>query len=101
MSEEAAGQANSHAPSPTSRSGMSWSIPDRLLVRGDDLVDDLLGKVDLGDMAFLELMGRLPTQGESTVFNAVLVALVEHGITCPWWRMISSRIWLATTSVLR
>jgi citrate synthase len=51
------------------------------MVRGFDLVDDLLGKVDLGDMAFLELMGRLPTQDESTVFNALLVALVEHGIT--------------------
>jgi citrate synthase len=36
------------------------------MVRGFDLVDDLLGKVTLGDMAFLELMGRLPTQGEST-----------------------------------
>jgi citrate synthase len=60
---------------------MSWSTPDRIVVRGFDLVDDLLGKVDLGDMAFLELMGRLPTQDESTVFNALLVALVEHGIT--------------------
>jgi citrate synthase len=60
---------------------MSWSSPDRIIVRGFDLVDDLLGKVNLGDMAFLELVGRLPSEGESTVFNAMLVALVEHGIT--------------------
>jgi citrate synthase len=81
MSDDAPGQESAHAPSPALRSEMSWSTPDRIMVRSFDLVDDLLGKVDLGDMAFLELMGRLPTHGESTVFNAMLVALVEHGIT--------------------
>lgn len=63
------------------RSQMSWSTPDRIVVRGFDLTGDLMGSVNLGDMAFLELMGRLPTDDESTVFNAMLVALVEHGIT--------------------
>jgi citrate synthase len=62
-------------------SEMSWSTPDRVTVRGFDLMDDLMGKVNLGDMAFLELMGRLPVEGESVVINAMLVALVEHGIT--------------------
>jgi citrate synthase len=66
---------------PPLRSEMSWSTRERIVVRGFDLVDDLLGKVDLGDMAFLELMGRLPSEDESIVFNALLVALVEHGIT--------------------
>jgi citrate synthase len=60
---------------------MGWSTPDRIVVRGFDLVGDLMGKVNLGDMAFLELMGRLPADGESIVFNAMLVSLVEHGIT--------------------
>ena len=62
-------------------SGMSWSTPDRIVVRGFDLPADLMGKVNLGDMAFLELQGRLPSEDESIVFNAMLVALVEHGIT--------------------
>jgi citrate synthase len=60
---------------------MSWSTPDRVVVRGLDLTEDLLGKINLGDMAFLELMGRVPSEGESIVFNAMLVSLVEHGIT--------------------
>jgi len=44
-------------------------------------VHDLLGKINLGDMAFLELTRRLPTAQESEVFNAMLVTLVEHGMT--------------------
>jgi citrate synthase len=41
----------------------------------------VLGKVSLGDFAFLELKGRLPTPQESVVFNALVVTLVEHGMT--------------------
>jgi len=63
------------------RSAISHSTPDCITVRGLDLAADLMGKVDLGEMAFLELTGRLPGEGESVVFNAMLVALVEHGIT--------------------
>lgn len=60
---------------------MGSSTADRITVRGHDLVADLIGKVSLGDMAFLELKGRLPTGKESTVFNALAVTLVEHGMT--------------------
>jgi citrate synthase len=60
---------------------MGWSTSDRIVVRGRDLVEDIIGKVSLGDMAFLELKGRLPTSQESTVFNALAVTLVEHGMT--------------------
>jgi citrate synthase len=63
------------------KSGMGSSTADRIVVRGHDLVEDLIGKVSLGDMAFLELKGRLPTRQESTVFNALAVTLVEHGMT--------------------
>src|SRR5437588_9391803 len=66
---------------PRLRSEMSSSTPDRVVVRGFDLTNDLMGKVNLGDMAFLELTGRLPTEGESLLFSAMLVSLVEHGIT--------------------
>jgi citrate synthase len=46
-----------------------------------DLARDIIGKVSLGDLAFLELKGRLPTPQESAVFNAMAVTLVEHGMT--------------------
>jgi citrate synthase len=63
------------------RSDLGWSTPDRIVVRGHDLAEELIGKVSLGDMAFLELKGRLPNKQESVVFNALAVTLVEHGMT--------------------
>ena len=60
---------------------MGWSTTDRIVVRGKDLPGELLGKVNLGDMAWLELTGRLPSASESRMFNALVVTLVEHGIT--------------------
>jgi citrate synthase len=63
------------------RSHIATSTTARITVQGLDLTDQLIGHVNLGDMAFLELRGRLPTSDESVVFNAMLVSLVEHGIT--------------------
>jgi len=63
------------------RTDMGWSTVDRITVRGLDLPSQILGKLNLGDVAFLELTGRLPSERESVVFNAIAVTLVEHGIT--------------------
>ncbi|WP_370305100.1 citryl-CoA lyase [Sinimarinibacterium flocculans] len=60
---------------------MGYSTPDRIVVRGHDLPGELLGRIHLGDMAFLELMGRMPSHRESVLFNALAVTLVEHGLT--------------------
>ena len=62
-------------------SQMGWSTSDRIVVRGHDLPSELLGHVGFGDMAYLEVMGRLPDEQESMVFNSLLVTLVEHGMT--------------------
>ena len=63
------------------RSEMGSSTADRIVVRGFDLSQDLIGNVSLGAMAFLELKGRLPADRELAVFDAILVTLVEHGMT--------------------
>jgi citrate synthase len=62
------------------RSDIAWSTPNRIGVLGYDLTRDLIGRINLGDMGFLEVMSRLPNARESRVFNALLVTLVEHGI---------------------
>jgi citrate synthase len=63
------------------RSELAWSTVDRIVVRGKDLPNEILGHLNLGDMAFLELTGRAPDERESKLFNAMVVTLVEHGIT--------------------
>ncbi len=63
------------------RSDLAWSTADRITVRGKDLPGEILGHLNLGDMAFLELTGRIPQAKESKLFNAMVVTLVEHGIT--------------------
>src|SRR4249919_2680352 len=60
---------------------LGHSTPDKITVRGRDLPSEILGHLNLGDMAFLELTGRTPTPQESVTFNAIVVTLVEHGIT--------------------
>ena len=63
------------------RSEMGFSTEDRVVVRGLDLPSRILGHLDLGAMAFLDITGRVPSEGEARVFNALLVTLVEHGMT--------------------
>src|SRR3954462_6032716 len=63
------------------KSELGWSTVDRIVVRGKDLPGEILGHLNLGDMAFLELTGHVPNAGESKLFNAMVVTLVEHGVT--------------------
>lgn len=63
------------------RSDIAWSTSDKITVRGMSLPDDILGRFNVGDFSYLQLTARLPTPEESRVYNAILVTLVEHGIT--------------------
>jgi citrate synthase len=60
---------------------IGWSSADSITLFGMSLPDDILGKLSFGDMAFLELTRRAPNERESRMFNAMLVTLVEHGLT--------------------
>lgn len=62
------------------KSEICTSDADTIRVRGLDLTTEILGKLDIGQMAFLEIWGRVPTPQEDIVFNSLVVALVEHGL---------------------
>ena len=48
---------------------------------GRDVASDLMGHVSFGELAFWLSALRRPTPGELRVFEAVLVALADHGFT--------------------
>src|SRR5919106_1344152 len=63
------------------RSGIGRSTPDSITVRGRNLATDLMGQVTFTELAFLLTAGRMPTAGETALFDAALVALADHGLT--------------------
>jgi citrate synthase len=48
---------------------------------GKDLAGELMGRVSFGELAFWLVALRRPEPGELRVFEAVLVALADHGFT--------------------
>src|SRR3954469_3730014 len=48
---------------------------------GHDLAGELMGQVGFGELAFWLVAMRRPTPGELRMFEAVLVALADHGFT--------------------
>ena len=66
---------------------------DRILVRGHDLIEELLGKITFSQMTFLMLEGRLPNPGETRMIDALLTVLVEHGLNAS---VIAARLTYST-----
>jgi citrate synthase len=63
------------------RTGIGRSTPDAITVRGRDLATELMGQVTFTELAFLLTADRMPTAGETRLFDAALVALADHGLT--------------------
>jgi citrate synthase len=66
---------------PTYPTWLGTSDADSIRLLGQDLAHDLMGNVGFGELAFWLVAGRRPTAGEVRVFEAVLVALADHGFT--------------------
>ena len=60
---------------------LGTSTPDQIRLLGQDLTADLMGRVGFGELAFWLVAMRRPTPSETRVFEAVLVALADHGFT--------------------
>jgi citrate synthase len=60
---------------------LGTSTAEEIRLLGQDLTEDLMGKVGFGELAFWLVALRRPTPSETRVFEAVLVALADHGFT--------------------
>jgi len=60
---------------------LGTSSAEAIRLLGRDLTADLMGRVGFGELAFWLVTLRRPSPPETRVFEAVLVALADHGFT--------------------
>ncbi len=65
----------------TYRTGIGASDLDSITLLGHDLASELLGQITFGELAYWLVAKRRPTPGQRVMFEAVLVALADHGFT--------------------
>src|SRR5215213_10514897 len=65
----------------TFRTGIGTSDADSITLMGRDLATELMGNVTLTELTFLMVQGRMPSEGETRLLDAVLVSLADHGLT--------------------
>jgi citrate synthase len=62
------------------RTAICTADEDTIVVRGQDLCKDLIGKLSFSDYFYLLLTGQRPTPDALAVLDATLVAIAEHGL---------------------
>jgi citrate synthase len=60
---------------------IAYHTNETIYIRGVDLIDELIGKVSFTEMMFFQITGKRPTRAQTSVLDAVLVTLMEHGLT--------------------
>jgi citrate synthase len=61
-------------------SAISTSNESTILVRGRDLVQDLIGQISFTDHIWLLITGAMPTTAQRRILDSTLVAIAEHGL---------------------
>lgn len=59
---------------------IATSDAESITVRGHDLCDDLIGRIDFSDYFWLLVMGEKPSAQQRAMLDACLVAIAEHGL---------------------
>src|SRR5512142_3267742 len=64
------------------RTAVTRIEPNKILVRGY-AVDELMGRLSFAEAIYVLLRGELPSRSIGKLFDAVLVAAIDHGVTPP------------------
>lgn len=60
---------------------IGYTTVEAITVRGHNLANELIGKIDFIDMIVLTSLGRTCTPQEKDMINAILVMTCDHGLT--------------------
>ena len=60
---------------------LCWSDADRIVIRGKDLCNELIGHMTFTEMTLFHMLKQPPTAMQTTIVDAVLVTIMEHGLT--------------------
>jgi citrate synthase len=83
----------------TIKSEIGYATPATIWVRGRDLSNDVIGKLDFVDMIWLLTFGRTPEPREKAMVNMLMVTASDHGLTPS---AITSRLtWLGAPESLQ
>jgi len=66
----------------TRKTKISWVEAEKISVRGF-AVEDLIGKISFGAALYLLLRGELPTEAQARMLEAILIAVIDHGVRPP------------------
>jgi citrate synthase len=73
---------------------ISASNAEQIIVRGHDLVGQLIGRISFTDHVWLLIAGSLPSDAQRRVLDSTLVAIAEHGLVPS---VVASRMTLAAS----
>jgi citrate synthase len=59
---------------------IATSDSDSITVRGQDLCDQLIGRIGFTDYFWFLVLGERPTDAQRSMMDACLVAIAEHGL---------------------
>lgn len=62
------------------QTAIATSDAHSITVRGHDLCDDLIGRIDFTDYFWLLVLGDRPSRPQRAMMDACLVAIAEHGL---------------------